>query len=76
VAGRYGAAEEIYSFFSDPVHAHLTIMVKTYNGANFGWYFSKAETFSGIFLKCGSFDGTELIFPYRFHGPRTVTRST
>jgi hypothetical protein len=38
-------------------------MVKSYNGATFRWYFPKAKTFSGIFLKSGSFNGTKPIFP-------------
>jgi hypothetical protein len=38
-------------------------MVKCYNGAGFGWYFTKTKIFGGIFLKSGSFDGTEPIFP-------------
>jgi hypothetical protein len=42
-------------------------MVQGYNGANFGWYLTKAKTLSGIFLKFGSFDGTELIFPFSWY---------
>jgi hypothetical protein len=30
--------------------------------AIFGWYFPKAKTFGGIFLKSGTFNGTVLIF--------------
>jgi hypothetical protein len=38
-------------------------MLQSYNGAAFGWYVSKDKTLSGIFLKSGSFNGIELIFP-------------
>jgi hypothetical protein len=49
--------------FYGVVDVEFTVMVPAYNRANFGWYVSKHKTFSGIFLKSGSFDGTELIFP-------------
>jgi hypothetical protein len=38
-------------------------MVHGCNGAAFQWYFSRDRTFNGIFLKFGSFNGIELIFP-------------
>jgi hypothetical protein len=50
--------------FSTPVDVEQTAMVPIYNRATFGWYFSKHKNFSGIFLKSGSFDGIEPIFPF------------
>ena len=38
-------------------------MVEGNNGAGSGWYFSKWETFGGIFLKIGSFNGMDPILP-------------
>jgi hypothetical protein len=38
-------------------------MVEINNGVTFQCYFSKAESFDGIFLKSGSFNGMDLIFP-------------
>jgi hypothetical protein len=41
---------------------------KRYNGETFQWYFSAVESFDGSFLKMGSFNGNELIFPkYYFY---------
>jgi hypothetical protein len=42
-------------------------MAQSSKGAIFGWYVSKDKTFNGIFLKSGSFDGIEPIFP-NYHG--------
>jgi hypothetical protein len=49
--------------FYSSLTVEFTAMVQAYNGAGFGWYFAKDKTFSGIFLKSGSFNGTEPIFP-------------
>jgi hypothetical protein len=49
--------------FYSRLTVEFTVMVQAYNGAGFGWYFTKGNTFSAIFLKSGSFNGTEPIFP-------------
>jgi hypothetical protein len=46
-------------------------MAQISNGAIFGWYFLIDKTFSGIFLKYGSFDGIEPIFPKK-RGPEDL----
>jgi hypothetical protein len=38
-------------------------IIEINNGATFQCYFSKAESFDGIFPKSGSFNGMDLIFP-------------
>ena len=51
--------------FPPPTNVKLTGMLKGYNGGTFQWYFSTVQSFNGSFLKIGSFNGTELIFPFK-----------
>ena len=44
------------------VNVELTDVLEAYDGESFQWYFSIVESFNGIFLKIGSFNGTQLIF--------------
>jgi hypothetical protein len=57
-------AQVLIGLFKGPVHVKITAVVEINNGASFEWYFSKAQFFSGIFLKMGSFNGIDLIFPF------------
>jgi hypothetical protein len=34
-----------------PVHVKIMVVVQNNNGDNFQWYFSKEQSFNGIFLK-------------------------
>jgi hypothetical protein len=43
--------------------SNFTAMVENTDGANFQCYFSKSQSFGGIFLKMGSFNGMDLSFP-------------
>ena len=45
------------------INDEFTVVVEGNNGAGFGWYFSNWETFGGIFLKIGSFNGMDPILP-------------
>ena len=54
---------QVGSDFFPPANVKLTGMLKGYNGGTFQWYFSAVQSFNGIFLKIGSFNGTELISP-------------
>ena len=44
------------------VNVELTDVLEAYDGESFQWYFSIVESFNGIFLRTGSFNGTKLIW--------------
>ena len=50
------------------VNVELTDVLEAYDVESFQWYFSIVEFFNGIFLNIGSFNGTQLIFPYELVG--------
>jgi hypothetical protein len=45
------AALRLSTATKGPVHVKITVVVQNNNGDNFQWYFSKEQSFNGIFLK-------------------------